>query len=311
MAQSKLLFSSPLGSNSDNSEAIAFALDSVGNVLFALSKLIGVHATRDTIFDVTSSFLSASVKTTQQGLWDLIDLLFSPKQVLKQLMLVIVIQVSLLFGAGLGRLGYYAIQSITATGRKLRIITMQMERCGSYAEWRRLAEEDDHITGAERWRLDDVCPFYDVTVIKRRIKGCHDRNDLHHLVIVIFVSVVIIMKSNSDVSLMCFLLRVSDIQTMVSEQRVFDLIFRLRGGLSRDVYGIQNEGLYTKARAGTKFIVEQYHETVVDALNYIADENDCNEDVRAVSIAVIVLQMLIIMLWCLSDPNRCQVGLLQ
>lgn len=120
------------------------------------------------------------------------------------------------------------------------------------------------------------------------------------------------MKSNSDVSLMCFLLRVSDIQTMVSEQRVFDLIFRLRGGLSRDVYGIQNEGLYTKARAGTKFIVEQYHETVVDALNYIADENDCNEDVRAVSIAIIVLQMLIIiMLWCLSDPNRCQVGLLQ
>ena len=58
---------------------------------------------------------------------------------------------------------------------------------------------------------------------------------------------------------------------MINQKDIFNLMFRLRGGLARDMYGMQHEGLFSKSIIGTKLLVEEYHQTVVDALNCICD----------------------------------------
>ena len=50
-------------------------------------------------------------------------------------------------------------------------------------------------------------------------------------------------------------------------------MFRLRGGLARDQFGIQNDGLYGVCAAGTKYIVEEYYNTIIEALNFIGKQD--------------------------------------
>lgn len=69
---------------------------------------------------------------------------------------------------------------------------------------------------------------------------------------------------------------------MIKSNSIFNLIFRLRGGLSRDQYGMQHEGLYTRARGGTKTIIEKYNDTVVKALDMICDSNGEEDQVACV-----------------------------
>jgi hypothetical protein len=65
--------------------------------------------------------------------------------------------------------------------------------------------------------------------------------------------------------------RTNDIKWMIEQGDIFNLMFRIRGGLARDMYGMQHEGLFSKAAAGTKVLVEDYHSTVAASLNYICD----------------------------------------
>ena len=74
---------------------------------------------------------------------------------------------------------------------------------------------------------------------------------------------------------------------------VFHLMFRLRGGLSRDQFGIQHEGkpkfynltgfyaigLFTRALAGTKYIVENHHNTICAALDFICDSPTTDDSI--------------------------------
>ena len=90
------------------------------------------------------------------------------------------------------------------------------------------------------WRKIDDCPLYDMKSLKKVIKGTND---------------------------------------MLVRGDVFDLMFRLRGGLCRDQYGLQHEGLFSHAIAGSKFLVERYHETIANAINYICDSPLSDETV--------------------------------
>ncbi len=55
-----------------------------------------------------------------------------------------------------------------------------------------------------------------------------------------------------------------------SNTAAFRLMFRLRGGLGRQDFGLLHEGLFMRARAGTKHEVEAYLETVTRALRFLA-----------------------------------------
>ena len=93
------------------------------------------------------------------------------------------------------------------------------------------------LIGYDKWREKETSIFYDHRIIQKRIR---------------------------------------DLNWMRNTNDIFNLMFRLRGGLARDAYGIQNEGLFTRALAGTKYLIEEYHNTVCQALDDICD-SDQNE----------------------------------
>jgi NTE family protein len=133
--------------------------------------------------------------------------------------------------------------------QKIHKILNEMQNAYSYTNWKELALRLDQLNGHDKWRKDNNSTLYDGNVL---------------------------------------LTRTRDIQRMIDDGNVFDLMFRLRGGLSRDQYGIQNKQLFMHASAGTKHLVEDYNNTVINALNYICDADSLSgrEEVRYVYIYV-------------------------
>ena len=142
------------------------------------------------------------------------------------------------------------------------IFIISIIQATSYEEWQVFAGALDAERGYELWRKKDKCSLYDNTILRKRIQ---------------------------------------DMNEMMECQNFFYLIFRLRGGLARDQYGMQHgqeilsnhcdctftrfifttmksEGLFSKAMAGTKYLVEEYHETVARALNLICDSRIIEEN---------------------------------
>ncbi len=105
-------------------------------------------------------------------------------------------------------------------------------------EWMDLAEQIDNIQGNDVWRSETSCPLYEADRISSRI------DEFIHL------------------------MRRGD---------VFDLMFTLRGGIARNKFGLLHEGLFSKALAGTKVLVETYHNIVCASLEFVAHTKPVNE----------------------------------
>lgn len=173
-----------------------------------------------------------------------VDLLFAPKQIALHIALSSALHLLVLTWKASGKSVERLWQRLTsAAGRKRFQIERSMERCGSYQEWLKLANQLDVLRGLDKWRAQEESPLMDAQVLRRRI---------------------------------------GDTQRMLTSGDVFDLMFRLRGGLARDQYGTSHEGLYHSARAGTKLIVDEYHSVCGRALNYICDVDcpDVSDDVK-------------------------------
>ena len=71
---------------------------------------------------------------------------------------------------------------------------------------------------------------------------------------------------------------------------IFNLIYRLRGALSREQYGLLHDGLYSLAKSNTKRLIQQYLQAVTSALNFICDYD---EDSEVISISFISMNLSI------------------
>lgn len=171
---------------------------------------------------------------------DKLDAMFAPRQILRQAIMIIVIQISLMTYTSLNTVAMNMLSYLTDRGRKMQLLKNQMGVANSFAEWKQYATKVDEMTGNYHWREIDDSPLCDCRMIKKRINSTID---------------------------------------MLQRGDVFDLMFRVRGGLARDMFGIQHEGLFTKAQAGTKLIIEKYHDTMAMALNYICDSSISEEEV--------------------------------
>jgi TAG lipase/steryl ester hydrolase/phospholipase A2/LPA acyltransferase len=164
--------------------------------------------------------------------WKFVDLAFGPRQILFQLGLVASLQLT--------AMGYESFRAIlkgmaaVLSSRRRRMHQLQslMVTAESYEQWEKYALELDHLNGYDEWRKVDESSLIDHVVIKKRIE---------------------------------------DTENMIRSGNVFDLMFKLRGGLARDQFGLQHEGLFNKAMAGTKNIVERYHRVIREALCFICD----------------------------------------
>eukprot|EP00591_Stephanopyxis_turris_P007361 CAMPEP_0195507382 /NCGR_PEP_ID=MMETSP0794_2-20130614/844_1 /TAXON_ID=515487 /ORGANISM="Stephanopyxis turris, Strain CCMP 815" /LENGTH=718 /DNA_ID=CAMNT_0040634043 /DNA_START=368 /DNA_END=2524 /DNA_ORIENTATION=+ len=114
--------------------------------------------------------------------------------------------------------------------------TCQLEKSIGFAksqdEWMDIALKIDALQGNDVWRSQWKSRLYEV----ERLKG-----------------------------------RIDEFVDLIRRRDIFDLMFTLRGGISRNQFSLLHEGLFSKAMAGTKILVETYHNVICTALNFVCD----------------------------------------
>jgi TAG lipase/steryl ester hydrolase/phospholipase A2/LPA acyltransferase len=50
--------------------------------------------------------------------------------------------------------------------------------------------------------------------------------------------------------------RINELVLLMRQQDIFELMFILRGGIGRNKFGLLHDGLFSKAMAGSKVLVE-------------------------------------------------------
>eukprot|EP01138_Halocafeteria_seosinensis_P002073 gb/GECG01002122.1/.p1 GENE.gb/GECG01002122.1/~~gb/GECG01002122.1/.p1 ORF type:complete len:676 (+),score=70.60 gb/GECG01002122.1/:1-2028(+) len=110
----------------------------------------------------------------------------------------------------------------------------RMNQATEYDDWKEAAQDYDRVSGAVEWSKDPESSFYDYELIRERLT---------------------VLKQ---------LWRAGDVER---------LVHALRGGLNRNLGGIANPALYEYSKTGTKSLIEEYIDTVVNCLLYIAREN--------------------------------------
>ena len=95
------------------------------------------------------------------------------------------------------------LELVTETGRNRRKLRYKLYKSKTYEEWKSYAVTLDKTSDAFDWRERDSCEFYDEKAIRQRI---------------------------------------SSVEKMMQNGDIFQLMFRLRGGLLRDAFGTQHQG---------------------------------------------------------------------
>ena len=122
--------------------------------------------------------------------------------------------------------------SVSTHSRLIRQLHSQQRMAKSQDEWMDLAEQIDNIQGLDIWRTEKNCLLYESDRIQARI------DELVHL---------------------------------MRRRDIFDLMFTLRGGIGRNHFGLLHEGLFSRAMAGSKLLIETYHNVVCAALDFVCD----------------------------------------
>ncbi|GMH82738.1 hypothetical protein TrVE_jg11607 [Triparma verrucosa] len=161
-----------------------------------------------------------------------IDVIFVPRVILRQLALTIMVQTGTVTVASLFKSARYILSSFSRRTRSIRSLRQRVKDAASQTEWQQLAEEIDRLEGNDQWRLEPQCALYESERLIARIE------EFKHL---------------------------------IRRHDIFDLMFTLRGGISRSKYGLLHEGLFSKAMAGTKLLVEEYNAMICAGLDFVCD----------------------------------------
>jgi TAG lipase/steryl ester hydrolase/phospholipase A2/LPA acyltransferase len=180
------------------------------------------------------------VPIVERVLVDTLDAMFAPKQMMKQAALIFVLQLLLIGWNSSSSVVNYCYHLFTRRGREEKQILDELANVKSYTDWKLVASKLDTFRQSDKWRKNPESSLYDYKLVKKRIEGTKE---------------------------------------MLERGDVFDLMFRLRGALARDQFGIQHEGLFNRALGGSKYLVEHYHETMARALNFISDSPIADEEV--------------------------------
>lgn len=184
--------------------------------------------------------LEGSLPRIEQTTLTVIDVMFAPRQIAIQIAISTALHVLVVGWKATGRTFETLWKRLTTeTGRRIFELEYKLEHSRSYQEWLARAYELDVLRGLDKWRKDeDDSPLMDARMMRKRIQ---------------------------------------DTERMLESGDLFDLMFRLRGGLMRDQWGTSHEGLYSVAVSGTKHMIDEYHTICTKALNFICDSE--NEEV--------------------------------
>lgn len=118
----------------------------------------------------------------------------------------------------------FLLSNFSSRSRLIRQLKQEQLTTATQDEWMDLAERIDNIQGNDVWRSDPNCKFYE----RDRIAA-----------------------------------RVDEYVHLMRRRDIFELMFVLRGSIGRNKFGLLNERLFNKALAGSKVLVETYHNVVV------------------------------------------------
>ncbi len=130
--------------------------------------------------------------------------------------------------------------NFSSRSRLIRSLEAKQSNAVTQDEWMDFAEQIDNIQGNDMWRQEPACPLYEVDRINTKI---------------------------------------SEFIQLIRRGDVFELMFTLRGGISRNQFGLLHEGLFSKALAGTKVLVETYQYIICTGLNYVCNHPSPLNDV--------------------------------
>ena len=114
---------------------------------------------------------------------------------------------------------------------RIQKLQQQLNRAESYTEWKEIALQLDETTGTQEWKFDNASPYFDAEVISHRL--------------------VLLRKYRQ-------------------QNRIKDLIYILREGLTYDIANICHPMLFVECYIGTKKIIEDYVDEVSQSLEHVA-----------------------------------------
>jgi hypothetical protein len=118
-------------------------------LLSELISLIGTYIPPDThqIILQYQQYLLAALPLTQQMIYELIDAIFSPKLLLKQLLVAMGLQVGVFTLQKIFGILFLLLSYCTEQGRKIISLNARMKEAVTYEEWKLLGERYDILQG--------------------------------------------------------------------------------------------------------------------------------------------------------------------
>mmetsp|Transcript_29092 Transcript_29092/g.79858 ORF Transcript_29092/g.79858 Transcript_29092/m.79858 type:complete len:875 (+) Transcript_29092:185-2809(+) len=165
---------------------------------------------------------------------ELIETIFVPKTIAKQIVLLMFLETGMVTLNQLTSIINSILGNFSSRTRMIRQLREEQRRAATQDEWMDLAERIDTIQGNDVWRSDPSSAHYE----RERISA-----------------------------------RIDEYVHLMRRQDIFELMFVLRGSIGRNKFGLLHEGLFNKALAGSKVLVETYHNVVCAALDFVCDSD--------------------------------------
>jgi len=191
------------------------------------------------ILEEAAQLLITNVPALQEMAMELLNVIFVPKMIAKQLILAVALQTGMVTITQIMTILRSIASNFSSRSRLYSQLQKEQLTVDTQDEWMDLAERMDAIQGLDCWRSNPDCALYERDRITHRI-----------------AEYVHLMRRND----------------------IFELLFSLRGGIARNKFGLLHEGLFSKAMAGSKVLVETYHNVVCAALDFVADAPALGKD---------------------------------
>lgn len=124
------------------------AADIFQHLVLELNKLVGENSSPALleILQHAQTLIEANMPIAERIVTEIVNAIFAPKLLLKQLVLAIGLQAAVFVLQWVGNIGHYAIALCSASGRKLMSLSQQLGSAKTYREWLIIAEQIDSVT---------------------------------------------------------------------------------------------------------------------------------------------------------------------
>eukprot|EP00934_Nitzschia_sp_Nitz4_P005640 Nitzschia sp. Nitz4//scaffold10_size219509//111906//114647//NITZ4_001432-RA/size219509-processed-gene-0.336-mRNA-1//-1//CDS//3329532932//5630//frame0 len=184
------------------------------------------------LIDEAAVMIVRHFPTVKDATMEALEAVFQTRAVTRQLALAIALETGLVSVKQVLTVVKYILSNFSSRARLIRQLEKEQRQTETLDEWMDLAEKIDNVQGNDVWRSEPDCRLYE----RDRISA-----------------------------------RVDEFVHLMRRRDIFELMFVLRGGIARNKFGLLHEGLFSKAMAGTKVLVETYHNVVCAALDYVCD----------------------------------------